>query len=163
MKKTALALALAFSASAMASNPVANIVWAGFVPGSVAGDTLVITGLSGQAIENGQLVVATDGSFTSTGVTLESRAFTPGTGGAAGTVGALANANWTLSNAQVSYSGSSASGTALVVKADGSAWTVGSKQSAKNTLNLTVEQTNAVDVSAGGSVQAQVTIVAEKV
>ncbi len=159
MKKSMLALALAFSASAMAANPVANVVWSGFVPGSVAGDELIITGLAGQAIENGQLIVATDGTFTSTAVTVESHAYTAATT----TIGALADANWTLSNAQVSYSGGSADAAALVVQADGATWTVGSNQSAKKTLNLSVAQNTAVDVGVGGSVQAQVTIVAEKV
>lgn len=163
MKKTVLALAFAFSASAMAANPVANVIWSGFVPGSVAGDNLIITGLAGQAIANGQLIVATDGTFDSTNVTVESHTYTPGVAGAPGTTGALANANWTLSSSQVSYSGVSAVDAALVVKADGVAWTVGSIQSAKNTLNLKVVQNAPIEVGAGGSVQAQVNLVAEKV
>jgi hypothetical protein len=163
MKKTVLALAFAFSASAMAANPVANVIWSGFVPGSVAGDNLIITGLAGQAIANGQLIVATDGTFDSTSVTVESHTYTPGVAGAPGTTGALADANWTLSSSQVSYSGVSAVGADLVVKADGAPWTVGSLQSAKNTLNLSVAQNAPIEVGAGGSVQAQVTLVAEKV
>lgn len=163
MKKTVLALAFAFSASAMAANPVANVIWSGFVPGSVAGDNLIITGLAGQAIANGQLIVATDGTFDSTAVTVESHAYTPGVAGAPGTTGVLADANWTLSNSQVSYSGVSAPEAALVVKADGVDWVVGSIQNAKNTLNLKVVQNTPIEVGAGGSVQAQVTLVAEKV
>lgn len=158
MKKTMLVLALAFSASAMAANPTANIVWSGFVPGSVAGDDLIITGLAGQAIENGQLIVATDGSFTSTAVVVEAREYTP-----VGTiVGDLASANWTLSNAQVSYSGTSEVGS-FAVNANATPWAVGDTVDSESTLNLTVAQTEAVDVGAGGSVQAQITIVAEKV
>ena len=156
MKKTMLVLALAFSASSMAANPVANIVWSGFVPGSVAGDKLEITGLAGQAIQNGQLIVATDGSFTSTAVTVEARSLE------AATIGELVSANWSLSNAQVSYSGTSEVGT-LLVKADGTDFEVGTPVSGKTSLSLTVEQSEAVAVGAGGSVQAQVTIVAEKV
>ncbi|MGN7509486.1 hypothetical protein [Aeromonas salmonicida] len=158
MKKSMLVLALAFSASAMAANPSANIVWSGFVPGSVAGDDLIITGLAGQAIENGQLIVATDGSFTSTAVVVEAREYTP-----VGTiVGDLAPANWTLSNAQVSYSGTSEVGE-FAVNANAAPWAVGDTVDNESTLNLTVAQTEAVDVGAGGSVQAQITIVAEKV
>jgi hypothetical protein len=157
MKKNIVALAFVFSASAMAANPAANLVWSGFVPGSVAGDELAITGLAGQAIANGQLIVATDGTFTSTAVTLEAHKVEDAV------IGDLTNANWTLSNAQVSYSTGDAGAAKLVVKADGSDWNVGSVQSAKNTLNVSVVQEQAVDVSAGGSVQAQVTLVAEKV
>ncbi|WP_303843333.1 hypothetical protein [Aeromonas sobria] len=157
MKKSMLVLALAFSASAMAANPVANIVWSGFVPGSVAGDDLIITGLAGQAIENGQLIVATDGSFSSTAVTVEAHDYDAVTG-----AGELADANWTLSNAQVSYSGTSDVGT-LVVSANATPWAIGGTVNGESTLNLTVAQTEAVDVGAGGSVQAQITIVAEKV
>ncbi|MDF2408394.1 hypothetical protein GWQ29_02965 [Aeromonas sp. 2HA2] len=157
MKKTMLVLALAFSASAMAANPVANIVWSGFVPGSVAGDDLIITGLAGQAIENGQLIVATDGSFTSTAVTVEAHDYDSVTG-----TGDLADANWTLSNAQVSYSGTSDVGT-LVVSSNATPWAIGEIVNGESTLNLTVAQADAVDVGAGGSVQAQITIVAEKV
>lgn len=163
MKKTVLALAFAFSASAMAANPVANVIWSGFVPGSVAGDNLIITGLAGQAIANGQLIVATDGTFDSTGVTVESHIYTPGVAGAPGTTGVLAPANWTLSSSQVSYSGVSAPEAVLAVQANGAAWVVGSIVSAEDTLNLRVAQTTPIEVGAGGSVQAQVTLVAEKV
>ncbi|QWZ78084.1 hypothetical protein [Aeromonas sp. FDAARGOS 1419] len=158
MKKSMLALALAFSASAMAANPTADIVWSGFVPGSVAGDELVITGLAGQDIRNGQLIVSTDGSFTSTPVTVEARDYDAGTS----VIGDMVDANWTLSTAQVSYSGTSEVGT-LVVEANDAPWDIGSALNNEKTLNLTVKQATPVDVSAGGSVQAQVTIVAEKV
>lgn len=162
MKNTVLALtALALSASAMAvTNPTANVVWSGFVPGSVAGENLIITGLAGQAIQNGQLIVATDGTFTSTAVTLEARKYDEATQ----VTGELADATWTLSNAQVSYSSGASTAAKLVVSESGTAWQVGTElANAKNTLSLTVAQEQALSATAGGSVQAQVTLVAEKV
>lgn len=160
MKKSVLALALAFSASAMAANPVANVVWQGFVPGSVAGDELIITGLAGQAIENGQLIVATDGTFTSTAVTVEAH-INDGDADAP-VVGAITNANWTLTNAQVMYSTGAYPEATLSVQATGADWVIGDVIPSKESLNLTVAQATAVDTKAGGTVQAQVTIVAEK-
>lgn len=160
MKKTMLFLAMAVSASAMAeTNPVANIVWSGFVPGSTAGTNLIITGLAGQSIENGQLIVATDGTFTSTAVTVEAHDYTEATQ----ITGALADANWTLSNAQVSYSGGATPTAELAVKANGTPWVIGEQVAAENTLNLTVAQSVAQTAVTGGAVQAQITIVAEKV
>ncbi|HDX8356614.1 TPA: hypothetical protein RQN15_000329 [Aeromonas hydrophila] len=162
MKKTVFALAaLSISASAMAvTNPTANVVWSGFVPGSVAGENLIITGLAGQAIQNGQLIVATDGTFTSTAVTLEARNYDEATQ----VTGELADATWTLSNAQVSYSSGASTAAKLVVSESGTAWQVGTELAdAKKTLNLTVAQEQALPATAGGSVQAQVTLVAEKV
>lgn len=160
MKKTVFALAaLSISASAMAVNPTANIVWSGFVPGSVAGDSLIITGLAGQAIQNGQLIVATDGTFTSTAVTLEARKYEEATQ----TTSDLVDADWTLTSAQVSYSGGASDDAVLEVSQSGQAWAVGSLVNSKNTLNLSVAQKQALPATAGGSVQAQVTLVAEKV
>lgn len=159
MKKTMLFLAMAVSTSAMAANPVANVVWSGFVPGSVAGDNLIITGLAGQSIENGQLIVATDGTFTSTAVTVEARDYTEATQ----LTGGLAQANWTLSNAQVSYSGAATPTADLTVKANGTPWVIGEQVAAEDTLSLTVAQSVAQTAITGGAVQAQITIVAEKV
>lgn len=154
-----LFLAMAVSTSAMAANPVADIVWSGFVPGSVAGDNLIITGLAGQSIANGQLIVATNGTFTSTAIIVEAHNYDDVTE----TATDLAEANWTLSNAQVSYSGASTPTADLTVEANGSSWAVGDQVASVNTLSLTVAQSVAQAAIAGGAVQAQITIVAEKV
>lgn len=159
MKKTILFLAMALSTSAMAADPVANIVWSGFVPGSTAGTNLIITGLAGQSIENGQLIVATDGTFTSTPVTVEAHDYIEATQ----ITGALAAANWKLSNAQVSYSGGATPTATLTVSANGTPWVVGAQVAAEQTLSLSVAQPVAQAAIAGGAVQAQITIVAEKV
>ncbi|MCU7965037.1 hypothetical protein L5M28_21015 [Shewanella sp. SW32] len=159
MKKTMLFLAMAVSTSAMAANPVANVVWSGFVPGSVAGDNLIITGLAGQSIENGQLIVATDGTFTSTAVTVEAHDYDDVTKA----ITDLADANWTLSNAQVSYSGAATPTAELAVSANGTPWVVGDQVASEHTLSLTVAQSVAQTAITGGAVQAQITIVAEKV
>jgi hypothetical protein len=160
MKKTFVVLALAFSTSAFAADPVANIVWSGFVPGSTAGSNLIITGLAGQSIENGQLIVATDGTFTSTAVTVEAHEYVEATK----TIGALSNVKWTLSNTQVSYSGSATPTAVLDVEAAGKTWAVGSALTGtSNSLNLTVSQGVPQTALAGGAVQAQITIVAEKI
>lgn len=154
-----LFLAMAVSTSAMAANPVANVVWSGFVPGSVAGDNLIITGLAGQSIENGQLIVATDGTFTSTAVTVEAHDYDDVTKA----ITDLADANWTLSNAQVSYSGAATPTAELAVSANGTPWVVGDQVASEHTLSLTVAQSVAQTAITGGAVQAQITIVAEKV
>lgn len=159
MKKTMLFLAMAVSTSAMAANPVADIVWSGFVPGSVAGDNLIITGLAGQSIENGQLIVATNGTFTSTAVIVEAHDYDADNK----ITSDLADANWTLSNAQVSYSGGSTATAVLEVEANGAPWSVGDQVASEHTLSLTVAQSVAQTAITGGAVQAQITIVAEKV
>jgi len=163
MKKLAgVIAAVAISATASAAvDPTASVVWSGMVPGSTVGTDLMITGLAGGSIGNGTLVVATDGTFTSSTVILESHENT-GTL-LAPVVGDITTANWTLSSALINYTTSSATGTTLVVSSDGATWAVGSQMAATDTLRLNVAQTADVDTTTGELVQVQVTVVASPI
>ncbi|WP_217540365.1 hypothetical protein [Vibrio metschnikovii] len=153
-KKVAIIAALALSSNAMAQDPAASVVWTGLVPGSAEGDVIKITGLAGGAIATGTLLVASDGTFTSNEVNLESRKISDNQ---------LQEAIWTLSSSIVNYGSSAATGANLIVKNNGSAWEKGSNLPATSKVNLTVAQDAAIDTSVGEAVQAQVTVVAAAV
>lgn len=163
MKKLAgVIAAVAISATASAAvDPTASVVWSGMVPGSTAGDTIMITGLAGGAIGSGTLLVANDGSFTSSTIILESHENT-GTE-AAPVVGDITLAKWTLSSALVNYTTSAATDAVLDVKSNGTTWAVGAELASENTLRLEVAQTAALDTTTGELVQVQVTVVASPI
>lgn len=150
-KKASIIAALVLSSSAMAADPSASVIWSGLVPGSVSGDTIKITGLSGGVIGNGTLMVASDGTFTSNEVVLESRLVDDNV---------LQEATWTLSSSVVNYGSSDATAANLIVKNDGAEWTKGSEISGTDRINLSVAQDAEVETAVGEAVQVQVTVVA---
>lgn len=165
MKLKALALVsmLALSGNVMADTASASVVWTGLVPGSEDGETIKITGLGGGSIATGTLFVANNGTFTSNSVVLESRranSQAAGEGSPGWQTGDLVNANWTLQSVVLNYGSTPATGAAAVVKNNGTAWEVGSQQTATNNITLSIDQTAEVETQVGEAVQAQVTVVA---
>lgn len=162
MNRFILAFIVIFSASANAVNPTANIIWSGFVPGNTAGNSIIITGLAGQSIDQGQLFVARDGTFNSTIITLEAHSYDPITK----VVGGLVNAAWHLNTAQVQYSSTSPTEAALDISflnygfdismVDGSGWFMDLPS-----IRVAASQNMPIDVESGGSVQVQATFIVE--
>lgn len=163
MKKLAgVIAAVAISSSAYAVDPTASVVWNGMVPGSTSGDAIMITGLAGGAIGGGTLLVASDGTFTSSTIILEAHE----TADNGVTPGDITVANWTLSSALLNYTTTAATGTNLEVQNDGTPWNVGevlgegAVDTGIDTLRLTVSQDADAGTTSGELVQVQVTVVA---
>ncbi|MBO2562558.1 hypothetical protein I6M33_18425 [Shewanella algae] len=153
-------LAILFSSAAMAANPTKTLVWSGFVPSGQPGTELIITGLAGQdIIAKGDLNINTDGTFTSSTVTVEAHDYTEATS----TIGELANAKWTLASADVSMGDTDLSSAVLVVKANDTEWAIGDEfATAENTLRINVAQTAELANVSGQSAQVSVTLMAAK-
>lgn len=162
MNRFILSLIFLFSASVNAANPTANIIWSGFIPGNTAGNSIIITGIGGQPIDQGQLIVARDGTFTSTVITLEAHSYDPVTK----VVGGLVNAAWHLNTAQVQYSSAPTTETALDISflnygfdismIDGSGWFLDLPS-----IRVGASQNMPINVESGGSVQVQATFIVE--
>ncbi|WP_217520383.1 hypothetical protein [Vibrio metschnikovii] len=150
-KKTAMIAALVLSSNVMAADPTASVLWTGLVPGSVEGDAIKITGLAGGAINNGTLIVARDGTFTSNEVNLESHLVE---------TNELQEATWTLSSSIVNYGSSVATDANLIVKNNGAEWVKGTEINNTDRVTLSVAQDAAVETAVGEAVQVQVTVVA---
>ncbi|AYO15021.1 hypothetical protein D0812_11585 [Vibrio owensii] len=70
---SATAMAMASATANAADEAVADAVWSGVIGDSIPSSNLVITGLNSGEIQPGTLHVKTDGTFTSSQVTLEAR------------------------------------------------------------------------------------------
>ena len=164
-KKVALAsLVFAAIGTAQAADPQATVVWSGVVPGTTAGDTLIITGLGGdQSEQTGALTPAGDGTFTSESIVLEARVNESGDA-TAPIVGALQAANWSIASSALTYAGISNNDAALEVMIDGVvvADTANAAASVES-ISLSVAQNAPLTDVDGDTVQASVTVLASAI
>ncbi|MGR5282590.1 hypothetical protein [Photobacterium damselae] len=159
MKKVVLASVMAasfLSASAIAADPSATLVWQGFVPNKVTGDSLIITGLGGQEnIAKGTLNVQADGTFNSDAIIVESHAYDS----ASEEIGDLTSSNWKLVSANLTMGSTDVTPATLEVSVNGAKVEVGGAIDGVDTLNTTVSQTTPL-TDASGQAQVSVTYVA---
>lgn len=85
---------------------LADAIWTGVIGDSVPSSNLIITGEAGGDIQQGNLYMNADGTFTSSNVILEARDYTPAGGGIGGTdpesIGdRQPEATWTFVSSQV--------------------------------------------------------------
>lgn len=164
-KKSVLAsivlMGMAASAGANAASN-ATVVWSGTVPTANASDKLVITGQFGDLTSlTGVIKATSDGQFETNELVLESHANT-GTA-ASPVVGDLASANWTLSNASITYDGLANAAQIIEVEVNGAAVAVGGEIKDVETISTKIKQTNALPEAEVGNttVQATLTVMAD--
>ncbi|RYU55034.1 hypothetical protein [Aliivibrio finisterrensis] len=164
-KKNALVtlagLGMVMSAGAYAAtNAQATLVWSGTVPGALASDSVVITGLNGIGDAFlGSISPSTDGTFVSSIITAESHtndgdATTP-------VVGALVATNWTLVSADVAYDGVANPAATVEVQINGAPVAVGDPAlPGLESVGVSIAQTTPLDEAdvAGAKVQGSVTL-----
>ncbi|WP_286300056.1 hypothetical protein [Vibrio apostichopi] len=156
----ALLMGMGVSAGAMAAN--ATVVWSGIVPTSNASDTLVITGFAGDmSALTGTISADSDGVFTSDSIVLEAHV-NDSDDADAPTVGVLTLANWTLTDATVSYDGIANPAQVVTVEINGAPATVGEDIASVDTISTKVSQTAVLPASevGGASVQASLSVLA---
>ncbi|AWK84235.1 hypothetical protein [Photobacterium damselae] len=107
MKKTMTVLAIAglcamsAGASAATDSSRGTINWSGTVPGVIPGSSIIVTGAGKGEIQQGTLVVDTDGTFVSkSSVTLESHSYDE-TQPEADQIGDLIEATWSIEDVTV--------------------------------------------------------------
>lgn len=163
-KKTVLAaaaLTMAMSVGANAATDAqATLVWSGTVPGSIASDAVIITGLNGVADAlTGSISPSVDGTFVSSTITAESHtnsgdAITP-------VIGALVASNWSLVSADVAYDGVANPASTVEVQINGTPVAIGDPALAGlETIGVSISQTTALPEAevSGAKVQGSVTL-----
>ncbi|WP_241802785.1 hypothetical protein [Aliivibrio logei] len=153
------------SAGAYAAPSTTTVVWSGIVPGTVANDNIVITGVSGSlASLTGSITPNTDGTFLSDTVTLESHV-NDGTA-AVPVVGILdATTNWTLADASVTFDGKANAAQVIEVSLNGVVAPIATVVPLTSSLTAEIAQTVALDEAevSGTTVQASITLMADNV
>ncbi|CAH1520801.1 conserved exported hypothetical protein [Vibrio owensii] len=94
----ATAMTMASGTANAADEALADAIWSGVIGDSIPSSNLIITGLNSGDIQSGTLYVKTDGTFTSSQVTLEARDYDPET---QITGDRQPDATWTYVNSQV--------------------------------------------------------------
>ncbi|MGR5448054.1 hypothetical protein ACPV47_24445 [Vibrio jasicida] len=163
MLTSVLFAGMAIGTAANAADPSAVVTWTGKIPAVTAGDTLLITGMSGSLDPvTGVLSPNVDGTFISESLILEAHA---NTGDAtAPVVGALTDATWTLKAADIQFGGAAQIDQVAEVTVGGEVLAVDASTSVKSSsVGVSIAQTAplAADVS-GLSVQAAVTLMASE-
>jgi hypothetical protein len=167
-KKSALAsvLLMGMAANANAADPAsATVVWTGLVPGSVASDSVIITGEDSSTLElTGQIVAEADGTFQTSNIVLEAHSNTA-EAGAAPVIGALASANWTVHSMNATYDNAVQPGQTLEAYVDGNKVAKGDSVKSKQSISVSLKQTAALDSAdvADTTVQASLTVMADLV
>ncbi|MEZ9156390.1 hypothetical protein AB4510_18840 [Vibrio sp. 10N.222.54.B12] len=167
-KKSALAsvLLMGMAANANAADSAsATVVWTGLVPGSIASDSLIITGEDSSTLElTGEIVAEADGTFQTSNVVLEAHKNTA-TSGAEPVIGALASANWTVHSMNATYDNAVQPGQILEAYVDGSKVAKGDSVDNKQSISVSLKQTAELDSAnvADTTVQASLTVMADVV
>lgn len=142
------------------ASSTATLVWNGVVPGSTAGDDLIITGIGGSlTAHSGSITAKEDGTFISDEIVLEAH---ENTGDAsAPVIGDLAAASWTLSNASLTYDNVNVDTATLAVVVNGSTLAVGEGvggSTGLETITTSVKQTTSLEPSLVAESAAQVSV-----
>lgn len=153
------------AASANAADPAsATVVWTGMVPGSLASNSVIITGENGSLLElTGDVVAAADGKFKTSEIVLEAH---KNSGDAASpTVGELALANWTVSDMNANYDNKQHPDQTLEAYVNGDKVAKGASVDGKETIKVFLKQTAELDSAsvADTTVQASLTMMADLV
>ncbi|RYU68410.1 hypothetical protein ERW51_08560 [Aliivibrio finisterrensis] len=156
-----LLIGMAVSAGANAASN-ATVIWSGIVPSVVADDDIMITGLAGSLTALiGTISPTTVGVFESDPITLE--AHINDGDASAPVLGALTQANWTISEATVTFDGMANPAQTVEVSINGSPTLVGDTIAGVETIATTIKQTTDLpEAEVGGTtVQASVTVMAD--
>lgn len=167
-KKSALAsvLLMGMAANANAAGPAsATVVWTGLVPGSIASDSVIITGKDSSLLElTGEIIAEADGKFQTSNIVLEAHSNTA-TAGNDPVIGALASANWTVHSMNATYDNLEQVGQTLEAYVDGSKVDLGDSVDGKQSISVSLKQTAELDAAevADTTVQATLTVMADLV
>ncbi|MEZ8236621.1 hypothetical protein AB6C62_24310 [Vibrio splendidus] len=166
-KKSALAsvLLMGMAANANAADSAsATVVWSGLVPGSIASDSLIITGEDSSTLAlTGTIVAEADGTFETSNVVLEAHNNTADEDGGEPVIGALASANWKVTSMNATYNSAEQPGQTLEAYVDGSKVSKGETVGNKQFISVSLKQTAELDSTnvADTTVQASLTVMAD--